>query len=115
MGEWKTINPGVWKPEKGNSITGVLINKEPKTDEQSAKYHILTKNGEMYMIWGSAILDDRMKFVQVGDVVRITYEGQDRNRKGQALNLFKVQVKEPDDSNKKTSEPEKEPIPVEEV
>ena len=86
------------------------------------------------MIWGSAILDDRMRFVQVGDVVRITYEGQDRNKKGQALNLFRVQVEEPDNtsanddestgdrttssdntSTSKRTAPDKEAVPVEEV
>ena len=126
MGEWKTIDPGVWKPEsKGDTITGVLVNKEPKTEDQSAKYHIQAEDGEMYMVWGSAILDDRMKFVTVSDIVRITYEGQDKNKKGQALNLFKVQVKEPGDDNNTSSDndkssskrtaPLKEAVPVEEV
>jgi hypothetical protein len=123
MGKWKTIDPGVWKPEEGDSITGVLVNKEPKNDEQSAKYHIQAQDGEMYMIWGSAILDDRMKFVKVGDVVRITYDGQDKNRKGQALKLFKVEVREPDSGNSngndssagKPTAPGRKPVPVEEL
>ena len=124
MGKWKDIDPGVWKPEaKGDSITGVLVNEEPKTDVQSARYHTQADDGEMYMVWGSAILDDRMKFVKVGNVVRITYKGKDKNKKGQALNLFKVQVQEPDndsnsnnsDNSSKSTASGKKPVPVEEV
>ena len=54
MDEWKTIEPGVWKPEKdGDNIIGVLINKEPK-DEQtgfSARYYLENENG-MFFVWG---------------------------------------------------------------
>jgi len=56
MGEWKTIEPGVWKPEeKGDNIIGVLVNKEPK-DEQtglSARYYLDTPEG-MFFVWGCA-------------------------------------------------------------
>ena len=96
MDEWKTINPGVWKPEKaGDQIVGVLVNKEPKDDIAgiSAKYYIETDKG-MFFIWGSTVLDDRMQYVKLNQKVRITFEGKTKNKRGQDMNLFRVEVSE---------------------
>ena len=94
MDEWKTIEPGVWKPEKdGDNIIGVLINKEPK-DEQtgfSARYYLENEKG-MFFVWGSTVLDDRMQYVKVGQKVKITFEGKTKNKRGQNVNLFRVDV-----------------------
>ena len=94
MDEWKTIEPGVWKPEQdGDNIIGVLINKEPK-DEQtgfSARYYLENEKG-MFFVWGSTVLDDRMQYVKVGQKVKITFEGKTKNKRGQNVNLFRVEV-----------------------
>ena len=94
MDEWKTIEPGVWKPEKaGDNIIGTLVNREPKDDNTgySAKYYLETKAG-MSFLWGSAVLDDRMQYAKIGDKVRITFEGRTKNKRNQDVNLFKVEV-----------------------
>jgi hypothetical protein len=94
MDEWKTIEPGVWKPEqKGDHIIGVLVNKTPK-DEQSglsARYYIENENGTFFL-WGSAVIDDRMQYVKVGQKVRITFEGKTKNKRNQDVNLYTVEV-----------------------
>ena len=90
MEEWRTIEPGVWRPEKpGDRIIGVLVNKEPKNDSSgiSAKYYIETDKG-MFFIWGSTVLDDRMQYVKLNQRVRITYNGKTKNKRGQDVNLF---------------------------
>jgi len=94
MGQWKTIEPVVWKPIKqGDNIIGVLINKEPKDENtgMSAKYYIENEQG-MSFAWGSTVLDDRMQYAKVGQKIRITYEGKTKNKRGQDVNLFKVEV-----------------------
>jgi len=96
MDEWKTIEPGVWKPEKENEqITGVLVSREPKDEISglSARYYLETKAG-MFFVWGTAVLDDRMKYVKIGQKVRITFGGKTTNKRGQTVNLFKVEVAE---------------------
>ena len=94
MDEWKTIEPGVWKPEQvGDHIIGVLLNKAPK-DEQSglsARYYIDNPEGTFF-VWGSAVIDDRMQYVKVGQKVRITFEGKTKNKRNQDVNLFTVEV-----------------------
>ena len=94
MDKWKTIEPGVWKPEKeGDNIIGVLINKEPK-DEQSglsARYYLENQEGTFF-VWGCAVIDDRMQYAKIGQKVRITFEGKTKNKRNQDVNLYKVEV-----------------------
>lgn len=94
MDEWRTIQPIVWRPLKeGDNISGILVNKEPKDENSSisAKYYIDTEKGTFF-VWGSTVLDDRMQYVKVGQKIRITFEGKTRNKRGQPMNLFKVEV-----------------------
>ena len=88
--EWKEINPGVWHPEQpGDSIEGVLISKDQKGGFDSTAYSLENK-GIQTLVWGSTVLDDRMKFVNVGDLVRIEFKGKEKNKKGQEVKIFKV-------------------------
>ena len=101
MDQWKTIEPVVWKPIKeGDNIIGVLVNKEPKDENtgMSAKYYIENEQG-MSFAWGSTVLDDRMQYVKVGQKIRITYEGKTKNKRGQDVNLFKVEVSDVESQN----------------
>jgi len=115
MDEWKTIEPGVWKPVKeSEQITGILVSKEPKDEITglSARYYLETKAG-MFFVWGTAVLDDRMKYVKIGQKVRITFEGKTTNKRGQTVNLFKVEVAEgPDPEDAKIIAVQDEPVGI---
>jgi len=96
MDKWKTIEPNVWRPkEKGDHIIGALVNKQPKDEITglSARYQIENQEG-MYLIWGSAVLDDRMQYAKIGEKIRITYDGKTKNKRNQDVNLFRVEVAE---------------------
>jgi len=118
MDKWKTIEPGVWKPEKeGDNIIGVLINKEPK-DEQSglsARYYLENAEGTFF-VWGCAVIDDRMQYAKIGQKVRITFEGKIKNKRNQDVNLYKVEVSDTQaekvepENNKTSDEPASEKI-----
>lgn len=106
MDEWQTIEPGIWKPEKeGDQIVGVLVSKEPKDESNgvSAKYYLENQNG-MFLVWGSAVLDDRMQYVKVGQKIRITFEGKTKNKRNQDVNLFKVEVSKVQEVDAKPAE-----------
>ena len=101
------VEPGIWKHEnEGEAIFGVLINTEPKDEanDLSAKYYIETVTG-MMMVWGSAVLDDRMKLVKLGTPVRITYMGKKQNAKGRDFKVFSVEMgkKKPQQPGKDTT------------
>ena len=96
MDNWIPIEPNVWKPKvAGDSIIGVVVNKAPRDDTTglSARYQLENEKG-MFLLWGSAVLDDRMKYVSVGSKVRITYTGKTRNKRNQQVNLFMVEIAE---------------------
>ena len=96
MDEWKTIQPTVWKPvDVGDNIIGMLVNKEPKDENSgiSAKYYIENEKGTFF-VWGCAVIDDRMQYAKIGQKVRITFEGKTKNKRNQAVNLYKVEVSE---------------------
>ena len=66
--DFKDVDPGIWKYEKeGDSIFGVLIHKEPREEANklSARYYLENESGKT-MVWGSAVLDDRLKLVDIG-------------------------------------------------
>ena len=101
MEKWKKIEPGVWKPEnKGENIVGVLSKKVPKdeTTNLSAKYYIENENGP-WLVWGCAVIDDRMKHVAVGSKVRITFEGKTKNKRNHDVNLYQVEIAENHESD----------------
>ena len=94
MDNWKTIEPSVWKPKQiGEAIIGVVVGKIPRneTTSLSARYQIKNEKG-LYLIWGSAVLDDRMQYVSIGNTVRITYNGKTKNKRNQDVNLFTVDI-----------------------
>jgi hypothetical protein len=88
---WTKVDPSVWKPQEHEQITGQLVNIEPGNGELSNKYFLNTDNG-IIMVWGSTVLDEKMKHVSVSNMIRITYEGKTKNKKGQAVNLYTVEV-----------------------
>lgn len=89
--KWETIEPGIWKPQnEGDSIVGNLTQMEPAANQMSAKYYLHCKDG-LFLIWGCTTLDDKMKFVSIGDKIRITYLGKGTNDRKQAYHKYKVE------------------------
>lgn len=96
---YKKIEPNVWKPEKeGDEIEGILVSVTPDTGKfKSTIYHVECGK-EQKAVWGSTILDDRMKFVKEGDKIKIVFKGKGKNTKGQEINLYEV-FKDEEDKN----------------
>lgn len=91
---YKEINPELWDSyEVGDFIEGILVAKESEVGEnKSWMYNLETAEG-VKNVWGSAILDSRMKFVKVGNKVKITYKGLGEGKTGRSPpKIFKVEV-----------------------
>jgi hypothetical protein len=90
--EFENINPQTWKPMKeSDSVEGIYTDKRESVGANHSNCYYLEKDGQQVMIWGSTIIDDRMKFVKIGDYVKITYKGTTLNKNKQKLNIFDVQ------------------------
>jgi hypothetical protein len=92
---FEEINPNNWNYENdGDNITGVLVKVEDNVGvNKSMLYTIETEAGHFVTVWGSAILDQRMKLVNVGEKLRVTYKGLTEKKPGKnAAKVFKVEV-----------------------
>lgn len=97
MTAWKKVESNVWRPDKEDeSIEGVLTKKEPSTEFDNQVYEIETNvDGKITArtIFGTTVLDDRMKDVQVGKIVKIVYKGEKKVKKGMSK-MFEVYIAE---------------------
>jgi len=90
---WKTVEPNIWKAEKdGDSIEGVLTNVEKDIGENNSMMYTLETSDGFKSIWGTTVLDMRMKLCKVGNKVRITFKGKEESKKGREVKIFKVEV-----------------------
>ncbi len=98
--EFVEINPQVWKPvNEGDATEGTFVKTKVEIGANKSKLHCFThENGGEFSIWGSTILDDRMEYVKPGDFVRITYKKAEKNKRGQPVKIFKVEVARADAS-----------------
>lgn len=89
--EYEEISPNIWKPtEEGDTLEGVYISKEEgKGDFGSNSYLVENATGQV-MFWGSAVIDERMKFCKISDRIKIVYKGTVKNKKNQDVKIFKV-------------------------
>ena len=103
MADWKEVGLGVtWnykEAKEGDSVEGVFAGKEENVGENNSMiYRIEDKDGNATNVWGSTVLDTRMKNVKEGEEVKIVYQGKKPSptRKGQNYHDFKVWHREAD-------------------
>lgn len=84
MTEWKEVNPAVWKPSApGDAVEGTLIIKEEsKGAYKGMRYTLDTTEQGIITLFGTTVLDERMRAVKVGDKIRIEYKGSKEGKKG---------------------------------
>jgi hypothetical protein len=89
---WKRIEPDVWKPiNVGDEIEGVLIKVDKEAGTyKSTVYHLETSDKKEKVVFGTTIIDDRMSYIKVGDRVKITYKGIQKNQRNQDVKIFEV-------------------------
>ncbi len=87
-------NPGFWTPEnEDDSITGILINIQEDVGTNKSMLYTIEQDKIPTNIWGSAILDQRMIGMKVGDLIKITYKGLGEKTSGKnAPKIFKVEI-----------------------
>ena len=91
---WETIpNATFYKFEKiGDSIEGLLIDKENSFSYGFGLYDIMTKSGERKRFHGSQQLDNMMLGVDIQDYIRVTLIDFQKLPKGE-LKIFNVERK----------------------
>ncbi len=89
---WEEVNPDIWKPDKpGDEVSGTLLHVKKGTGKyENSNIYTLDRQGGPINFWGTKILDDRMSVVQIGQQVRIIYEGIAKSKQGQEYHQYKV-------------------------
>ncbi len=92
----------------------VIGSKYEANDHITNIYYLENESG-IQMIRGIAVIDDRMKYVNIGDLVRINYNGATKNKKGRDVHMFKVEVgkrgeKKTETELEKNSPTQKKPV-----
>jgi len=92
---FKEVEPSIWGyVAAGDFCQGVLVDKKLDLGKFNANlYTIETEPGVFQSIWGSAILDERMTLIRVGDKIRVTYKGLGEAKEDQnPPKIFSVEV-----------------------
>lgn len=91
---YEEVQTGIWKPEEqGDSIEGVLLNKEEGVGSNDSMLYTLEVENKPIGVWGSTVLDPKMVATKIGDKVKIVYDGRGEAKSGKnAPKLFKVYI-----------------------
>ena len=91
---WEKIEIGdVWDFEKEDTLIGVFVDKQEGVGpNNSMLYEIELKDGKRVSIWGSTVLDVRLKNLEVGEEIKIVYLGmaKSQHRKGAEYKNYDV-------------------------
>ena len=108
MSDWKKVEMSPSHDfEKEKEVEGVLTNVQQDVGPNASTLYELEKtNGENIAIWGSTVLDSRMKNVKIGEELKIKFLGLAKESKtGQnPAKLFEVFHREPDTTNEAVDE-----------
>ena len=89
--------PPVWEyKDEGDFIEGTYAKKKTEVGKNNANMYYIEKDGKVKAVWGSKVLDDKMDDLnlEIGDTIRITYEGENEKPK---YHKFKVEKDFPDE------------------
>lgn len=92
---FNSVDPEVWKPSEKKEFTGYLISSTPDSGkyENSTVYNVEEFGShKKYVIFGNRVLQDKMIFAKLGDLVKIQYLGIKTSKKGQEYNDYNVLI-----------------------
>ena len=69
---------------------GKLLQKRPKGGKYQSESYVVENHKALYIVFGTAVLEDRMKNVSIGDIVRIEYKGTKKNKRDEDTKIFEV-------------------------
>lgn len=91
MTEWEKVDPKVWEPKQsGDFVEGIYIIKREGLGVHKSNMYILENNQKQIGVWGSAILDQKMELVKVGERVKIEFGGKEETKDKKPVNIYEI-------------------------
>lgn len=85
MSDWIKLEGNqndTWDYTKDKEIEGTLVSKEENVGPNNSNmYNLITPDGSTIGVWGSTMLDNQFKNIQVGEEVKIVYLGMAKSEK----------------------------------
>lgn len=90
--KWETIKQNNWNPEVGDKMEGTLLSVTKSEGNFIINiYGILTNENKKVKVFGCTHLDELMDEVEIGDYIRITYNGLKKTNNGYNMKLFNLE------------------------
>jgi hypothetical protein len=97
MSDWRKVEIGnTWNYKelgKGAKLVGVYTGKEEHVGENDSNvYSFEVEGGDVMSVWGTTLLDMRLKNIKEGEEVKIVYLGEEKSMKrtGKTYHNFEV-------------------------
>jgi len=89
---YEDVEAQFWNPENENdAVSGFYISNQSEVGtNKSMVYNLEQPNGKIISVWGSTVLDNKMKLVKIGDDLKIVFLGEKKG-KDRAYKDFKIQ------------------------
>jgi len=90
---FQSVDPEIWKPQSDNAeLVGWLMSVTPESGKYKGTAYNLEELGshKKWVVFGNNVLDDKMSFAKVGQLVKIIYLGKKEGNNGQKYNDYKV-------------------------
>lgn len=83
-----------WEPNVGDAIEGVLVETKHDVGPNHSEVYVLDTGDEKVSVWGSTVLNMKLRGMPSGARIRITYTANrpSPNRKGKNYKDFTVEV-----------------------
>lgn len=79
MSNWKIVEDKAGSThnfEENKEIRGILFNVKNSVGPNNSTMYEIEVGEDIVSVWGASVLDQKMKQVEVGDEVKITYNGK---------------------------------------
>jgi len=87
---WKKLK-SPWIPEnKDDAIEGKLLRIDSEVGENKSMFYILETEKSIRGVWGSTVLDEKMKLFEVGNHVKIVFLGMKEGKRKSEYKDFDV-------------------------
>ena len=89
--DWESVEPEIWKPvEAGDTVEGILLFRRVRGGKYNKEAYCIEDRGKKLLLFGTTVLEEQMRFVSVGDFVRVVYKGTQKGKKDNDIKLFEV-------------------------
>ena len=88
---WEKFKPELFKfGKKGDELQGILVRIEENVGQYKSQIYHFENNGKQFNFFGSKVLDDKMKYFKVGDLLKVVFEGVKKSENNTEYNDFEV-------------------------